>query len=97
MKKEKENILNNYVKDITTEIIFNVNNCVLYHKRGKAFFKLRKYDYALADYDRAIEIKPMYTNAYINRAKAKAKLYDYKGAVDDVFTYFQLEGLNDER
>lgn len=94
MKKEKEDILNNYIKHFTKEIKLNANNYKLYYKRGKIFFNLKKYKYAIADYDKAIDMHPNNINLYINRAKARAKLYDYKGAVEDIFTYFKLDGLN---
>jgi tetratricopeptide (TPR) repeat protein len=38
---------------------------------------------ALADYDRAIALKPDYASSYYNRGIAKSNLGDRKNAIDD--------------
>ena len=47
--------------------------------------KSDKGDYygAISDYTRAIEIKPNYPEAYLNRGLSKARLEDYKAAIVD--------------
>ena len=38
---------------------------------------------AIADYTKAIELKPDFVDAYNNRGLAKANLQDYRGAIAD--------------
>jgi tetratricopeptide (TPR) repeat protein len=41
-----------------------------YNDRGRAYFKKREYDRAIADYDAAIRLKPDYDLALGNRKQA---------------------------
>ena len=54
-----------------------------YNKSGLAKSDLKDYKGAIADYNKAIEINPDFSEAYENRAKAKDKLKDYEGAIVD--------------
>ena len=54
-----------------------------YSNRGSAYINVRKYDDAIADYDRAIALDPSYAMAYNNRGFAKLNKGDYDGAIDD--------------
>ena len=54
-----------------------------YSNRGSAYINVRKYDDAIADYDRAIALDPSYAMAYNNRGFAKTHKSDYDGATDD--------------
>ena len=46
-------------------------------------YDLQDYYGAIADYTKAIEIDPNYTNAYVNRGISKYNLQDYYGACQD--------------
>ena len=50
-----------------------------------------KYEGAIADFDRVINIRPKYTDAYINRADAKSGLGLYEEAVADFDQALQLQ------
>jgi tetratricopeptide (TPR) repeat protein len=55
-----------------------------YYNMGIEEANQGNYDEALEDFNKAIELKPEYTQAYINRAYyAKENLGDYKGAIED--------------
>ena len=49
-----------------------------------AYSGLGNYKQAIEDYDRAIEIKPGYAEAYINRGVAYNGLGNYRQAIEDL-------------
>lgn len=49
---------------------------------------------AIADYDKAIKLKPTFDNAYLNRSMEKIKLNDLKGALDDVNKTLEIQDDN---
>ena len=61
--------------------------------RSGAFDRLQdgKYKGAIADFERVINIRPKYTDAYINRADAKIGLGLYEEAVADFDQALQLQ------
>ncbi len=62
-----------------------------YYNMGIAEAKQGNYDEALEDFNKAIELKPEYINAYINRAYyAKENLGDYEGAIEDYLIAIDL-------
>ncbi len=60
-----------------------VNVHELYFKRGLTKTKLTDYRGGILDYNKAIELKPKYAEAYNNRAAAKLNLKDNAGAKAD--------------
>ncbi len=58
-------------------------NCLIYNNRGNTYYVLGNYKQAIEDYDRAIEIKPDYTDAYNNRGIAYTYLSNYRQAIED--------------
>lgn len=50
---------------------------------GNALEELERYGPAIADYSRAIELKPDYYGAWLNRGLAKRRSYDIEGALAD--------------
>lgn len=70
-------------------LLFAVTSCrnktpQEYYNKGIEEANQENYDEALEDFNKAIELKPEYTQAYINRAYyAKENLGDYKGAIED--------------
>ncbi|MBR4153482.1 MAG: tetratricopeptide repeat protein [Selenomonadaceae bacterium] len=52
-------------------------------KRGDTYYKQGKYEQAIQEYDKAIELNPNYINAYINRSFAYGELGEYRLSIID--------------
>jgi tetratricopeptide (TPR) repeat protein len=61
-----------------------------YYNRGISKAKLQDYQGAIADYFKAIELNPNYSEAYANRGISKFKLRDYRGSIVDYSKAIQL-------
>ncbi len=55
----------------------------LYFIRGFAYYKLSRYEDALADFSRTIKLNENYIQAYIYRGKTRQKLNQFIGAMVD--------------
>lgn len=53
------------------------NTAIAYYNRGNAFFTLRDYARAAADYEQAVRLDPDYAGAYYNQGLAYYELRDY--------------------
>jgi Tfp pilus assembly protein PilF len=51
--------------------------------RGGVYFRRKQYRMALADFDAAIRNNPRLAHAYMNRARAREAVGDFRGAADD--------------
>jgi len=51
--------------------------------RGGVYFRRKQYRMALADYDAAIKNNPRFAQAYLNRARAREAVGDFRGAAAD--------------
>lgn len=56
------------INDFNQWITLEPNSQIAYHNRGVSYANMGMTDAARADYDRALQIDPMYVDAYINRA-----------------------------
>lgn len=56
---------------------------VFFIRRGVAFKNIDQFDKAIADYNKAIELKPDYADAYYNRARALDLKGEYDKAIAD--------------
>ena len=54
-----------------------------YYDKGKSYFDLDQYYNAISDFDKAIELDPDYTGAYVNRGLSKELINDLNGACAD--------------
>ena len=91
MKKEYSKDINS-IPELNKQIEDYPNDYSLYYKRGL----LKKYTVdALKDYDKAIQLNPLYTNAYLYRAVCKERIKDYYGAIFDYTEVIKLSKDSD--
>ncbi len=62
----------------------------LYNDRGVAKWRLKRYDEALADFGKAIELDPDYSPAYNNRGNVHMELQRYEDAIRDFTSAIEL-------
>ncbi|HLP22341.1 MAG TPA: tetratricopeptide repeat protein [Chitinophagales bacterium] len=59
-------------------------------RRGVAYKNLEQYDKAIADYNRALELKPGYADAYHNRARVWERKGEFDKAIEDYSRAIEL-------
>lgn len=62
----------------------NPSSWMGYNNRGAEYFAIRSYDLALADFDRALELKPGFADALVNRGLIYLAMKDFGKALDDL-------------
>ena len=62
-----------------------------YFKSGLSKLQLEDREGAIADFTKAIQLKPNYVYAYSNRGVAKKDLKDYQGALEDFTKAIELD------
>ncbi len=62
-----------------------------YNNRGLAKHDLQRYEEAIEDYDKAIELQPKLANAWFNRGNAKGSLQRHEEAIADFDTAIELQ------
>jgi tetratricopeptide (TPR) repeat protein len=60
-------------------------------EEGNNHYKAKEYQKAIADYDRAIQLDPQYTDAYINRGVAYHDLNEYEKAIANYDRALQID------
>jgi tetratricopeptide (TPR) repeat protein len=65
-------------------IIKNPYDPNIYYQRGVRMVQLSKLNLALEDFDKAIELKVDFQDAYFSRADLKSNLNDLDGAIEDI-------------
>jgi tetratricopeptide (TPR) repeat protein len=65
-----------------------------YNRRGIIYYTSGKYDDAIKDFNRAIEISPRYTQAYNNRGVAWRNIGEYKKAIEDYSKTLEINPQN---
>lgn len=70
-------LLNNFIKK-------EPNIPILYYLRGVRMVQLSNYNFALEDFNKAIELKIDFQDAYLSRANLKYNLNDIDGAIEDI-------------
>lgn len=87
------------INKLTDDILKKNNKESLYVIRGNAFYHLKSYDKALADYDAAIQIEPKSQTGYYNKGLTQVAMRKYQEAIktcsiiisfnsEDYSTYF---------
>lgn len=61
---------------LTKAIRYDKHNCEAYYYRGCAKANTQKYNEAIADFEKAVELKPDYADAYFNMGKMYYMLND---------------------
>jgi tetratricopeptide (TPR) repeat protein len=69
-------------------------NADTYYRAGEGYYKMEKYDKAIAYYDKAIELNPNHALAYYNRGGAYAEIRQYKKAIADYDRAIELNPNN---
>lgn len=64
---------------------------IAYNNRGLAFTKVKSYDRALEDFDKAIKLYPNYTQAHINRGNVLREKHMFTEALSDYNKAIELE------
>ncbi|OGU58336.1 MAG: hypothetical protein A2X64_09970 [Ignavibacteria bacterium GWF2_33_9] len=72
----------NAVKDLTEAIKTDPENYDIFNMRAIAYSELNKYDAALADFSKCIELRPN-NESYFNRGNARFAVRMFKEAIDD--------------
>lgn len=62
-----------------------------YNNRGNAYIDLKKYNEAIADFTKALELKPDYAEAYLNRGTVYDELKKYNEAIADYSKAIELK------
>ena len=68
---------------LTKAIKYDKNNFEAYYYRGCARVNAMKYDEAIADFEKAIEIKPDYADAYFNLGRTYYMMHDEDKACEN--------------
>lgn len=85
---------NEYVdaeRTFTTVIELEPNFARGWDGRGQALLLQGKFEEAMLDFDKAIELKPNLTDAYANRALTRIAIDDDDGAERDAFRAYELD------
>ena len=67
------------------------NQVIIYNRRGNAYYYKGDYDRAVADYDRAIRLRPDYAFHYYNRGIAYSDKGEYDRAIADFDQALRLD------
>ena len=71
------------IAKLSEAIALDPSSAVSYNSRGYAYLRSRAYVSAIGDFSKAIEIRPLYANAYWNRGVARRLQGDKQGAAED--------------
>ena len=99
-----QNLGRNQFKDVTRDLFWkNIQDtpeekstqpsidAQVYYKRGLANYDRAQYEDAITNYDKAVQLKPDYVNAYISRGATKGQLRQYSAAIVDYDTAIRLK------
>lgn len=85
------------IEDYTQAIQNNMaHNFEAYYNRGLAYNEYGKFQDAIKDFTKVIELYPKYNYAFFYRAYAKDHLDDVQGAIQDYTKVIQLDPLDQE-
>ncbi|MEM8503315.1 MAG: tetratricopeptide repeat protein [Cyanobacteria bacterium P01_D01_bin.1] len=82
------------IKLLDQLIAYESDNPNVFVNRGLMYSSLRRYDEAMADYNRAIQLNPALDKAYSNRANLYTKRQQWEDAIADYDQAIDLNPLN---
>lgn len=85
-------LMENQINDIVREKTAHA----YYHHRGAAYLEQGDYNLALKDFDRAIQLDPKNSLAYVYRARAHEKLEQYDAALADFNRAIELDSQSED-
>lgn len=69
-----------------------------YQIRGDIYSNTGKYAHAIDDYDKAIDLRPDQSGSvYSNRAAAKVRIRNFRGAIDDLTSAIEIRNVQSDR
>lgn len=74
----KEKDYKTLIKKMDEAVLLNAGYADVYFYRGNAKFNLFDFDSAIADFDKAIELEPLYMEALSSRGFARLRKYEFK-------------------
>jgi len=90
-ERQYESVIKLYSQAIHSGKLSGDNLLAAYKNRGKAYFRQREYDTAIADYDRAIELNPKDGAVFDARGSAYYYKSDYERAIADYTEAIRLQ------
>lgn len=90
-KGDHEEAIKYYSECLELDANYKSYNSIIYANRAAAFMKLTKYQEALTDCDKSIELNADYTKAYFRRGEIKVLLEEFDDAVRDFKKVHQLD------
>jgi len=73
-------------REVTSRIVLDSENAVFYNEMGKKYYRLNKKDLAIENYEKALEVYPLYQDAHFNLARLILEQCEAEGFKDDVNT-----------
>lgn len=77
--------------DLYARALAEGEHWLFYHQRGKLYARMKQWDKALSDYDRALELRPGMAEVLNSRAIANYYLNHQAQAIEDISLAYQLE------
>eukprot|EP01080_Neovahlkampfia_damariscottae_P005609 gene5609-9426_t len=90
-KNFKKGLFKEAIDHYTRGLSFSNTNSILFGNRGLCYFKMLEFEKCILDCDKALEINPRYTKAYLRRALSKFYLGCFSDALDDFKTTLKFD------
>jgi tetratricopeptide (TPR) repeat protein len=88
---DHEGAMVRYTQAISSGTLSKENLAIAYNNRGNAYDDMGETAKALADYDQALRLNPMFSEAYFNRAFVRYRLGRHQEALKDYDRLLSLE------
>jgi len=88
---KNQSAIDHYTAGINADPYNKTLTSTLYANRAACYLKLKKYDEAVSDCNKAIELNDGYAKAYLRRGEARMGLEDYEEALRDFNRCDQLD------